>query len=102
MTLNAAVAPRFSLHLPVRYRRAGDTAWRESTTTNVSSSGALLQCEEAMPPGTRLEMEIGMMAIPPLKASRILTTSEVIRQSPGADAHLLTTVKHLTYELQQA
>jgi hypothetical protein len=101
MTLNAAVAPRFSLHLPVRYRRAGEIAWHESTTTNVSSSGALLQCDEAMPPGTRLELDITMMAIPPLKASRIFTTSEVVRQKPH-EAHLLTTVKHLTYELKHA
>lgn len=93
------IAPRFSLQLPVRYRRVGESAWRDATTRNVSASGALLYCDESLPPGSRLELDITMVAAFPLKASRVLTTSEVIRQTAG-EPQRLTTVKHLNYDLK--
>ena len=94
------IAPRFSLHLPVRYRRVGETIWHDSTTKNVSASGALLYCDQPLSPGVRLELDITMVAAFPLKASRIRTTSIVLRQSEDAN-HLVTTVKHESYDLHQ-
>lgn len=92
-------APRFSLQLPMRYRPQGDSRWREATTKNVSSSGALFLTDEPLQPGRKLEIEILMMASSPLKPSRVVATSEVVRQN--ADDHsLLTAVRHLQSQTQ--
>ena len=93
------VAPRFSLQLPMRYRPQGDSRWREATTKNVSSSGALFLTDEPLEPGRKLEIEILMMATAPLKPSRVVATSEVVRQSVE-EAALLTAVRHLQSQTQ--
>lgn len=83
----------------MRYRPDGDPRWRETTTRNVSSSGALFVAAEPLPPGRKLEIEISMTAAFPLKACRLIATSEVVRQ--GADsAPLLTAVRYLHYATQ--
>ncbi len=88
------VAPRFSLQLPMRYRPQGDSRWREATTKNVSSRGALFLTDEPLQPGRKLEIEILMMATAPLQPSRMIATSEVVRQNADETA-LLTAVRHL-------
>jgi PilZ domain-containing protein len=89
-----AAAPRFSLKLPMRYRPKGESRWREAETRNVSSSGVLFLAEEPLQPGKKLEIEILMMATSPMQASRVVATSEVVRQSSAVDP-LLTAVRHL-------
>src|SRR3954451_11238445 len=91
-------APRFSLHLPLRYRPCGDSRWREGKTLNVSSSGAAFLTSEAFAPGSKLELEIWMNS-EPLGGGRVLATSEVVRQS-SETGHLRTAVRHLTYEVR--
>lgn len=91
------VAPRFSLKLPMRYRPVGDSRWRDTTTRNLSSSGALFVAVEPLPPGRKLEIEISMIAASPLKACRLVGSSEVVRQG-SEDAALLTAIRYLHYE----
>ena len=88
-----ANAPRFSLTLPMRYRPLGQTQWRNVKTANVSSSGVLFLASERLWAGQQLEIEISMTAAL-LKPSRIVATSEVIRQESGT--HLLVTAVHHT------
>ncbi|HYX70131.1 MAG TPA: PilZ domain-containing protein [Terriglobales bacterium] len=92
-----SVAPRFSLKLPMRYRPTGDLRWRNTETKNVSSSGVLFLAAEPLQPGRKLEIEILMMPAAPLKACRMVTTSEVVRQSSTSDP-LLTAVRHLQWQ----
>jgi hypothetical protein len=94
-----SAAPRFSLHLPMRYRRQGDLRWREVITKNVSSTGALFLAPEALKPGSKLEIEIVMTA-GLLKPSRVTAESEVVRQS-SEEEPLLTSVRHLRYSMHQ-
>jgi hypothetical protein len=94
-----AVAPRFSLQLPMRYRRQGDLRWREVVTKNVSSSGALFLAPEALKPGSMLEIEISMHA-GSLRPGLLIAQSEVVRQSSEQEP-LLTSVRHVRYSLQE-
>ena len=89
-----SAAPRFSLELPMRYRPAGDTRWRDTVTKNVSSSGVLFAASEPLPPGRKLEIEIMMIAASSLQACRVVATSEVVRQIVDSGP-LLTAVRHL-------
>ena len=81
----------------MRYRPAGHPQWRSAKTANVSSSGVLFLASEPLPVGWRLEIEISMTAALS-KPSRIVATSEVVRQ--GSAKHpLITAVQHLHYHM---
>jgi hypothetical protein len=96
--IKKTVAPRFTLKLPMKYRPVGDVQWRETYTTNVSSSGAVFVASEVLPVASKVEIEIWMKARL-LTPSAVLTISEVVRQ--GSDGgHLVTVVKHLQYEVR--
>jgi hypothetical protein len=81
----------------MRYRPAGDLQWRETYTTNVSSSGAVFLAGEMLPVASKVEIEIWMKARL-LSPSTVLTTSEVVRQA-SEDGRFVTVVKHLQYEV---
>ena len=51
-------APRFPLHLPVRYRPLGRAEWREATTGNISASGVLVHDPEPLQVETRVEFAL--------------------------------------------
>jgi hypothetical protein len=56
-------APRFPLHLPVRYRPVGaEGEWRQATTGNVSASGVLVQVPDPLQVDTRIEFRLGLAA----------------------------------------
>jgi hypothetical protein len=90
----ANAAPRFTLALPMRYRRVGQLQWQTAKTVNVSSSGLLFLTVERFAPGTRLEVEISMTASM-LKPSHLSSVSEVLRQKEH-EALMLTTVHHVS------
>jgi|SRR5947209_717586 hypothetical protein len=90
-------APRFSLKLPMRYRRKGEIMWRNTKTVSVSSSGAVFVAPEILQPDCELELAISMRHEQD-KARMILTTSVVVRQSSGTEG-LTTVVRHLTYRM---
>lgn len=47
---------RFPIEAPLRYRVHGERHWREGTTVNISKSGVLFRCNQAVVPGTNVEM----------------------------------------------
>jgi len=54
-------APRFPLHLAVRYRAVGHAEWRQGKTENISSSGVLLQGGPyPLPPDTAVEFMLAL------------------------------------------
>jgi hypothetical protein len=56
----SARAPRFVLQIPLRYRPAGDVAWREGRSENISRSGVLFRAEHSMDTETPIEMMLAL------------------------------------------
>jgi hypothetical protein len=73
-------APRFTLTLPVRYRPAGEPAWRMATTRNLSSSGVLFRTHEMLRPGAEVQVEIDLDETYPGHATKVTGTGKVVRQ----------------------
>jgi PAS domain S-box-containing protein len=73
-------AQRFQLHLPLRYRRLGETIWHEGTTENISRSGLLFQADEVLQPSSQLEINLVLPAeIAGLSATEVVCRGEVVR-----------------------
>jgi hypothetical protein len=73
-------ATRFSLHLPLKYRRVGERGWREGTTENISRSGMLFEAEEPIAPNSQLEINLVLPAeIAGLAAAEVVCRGEVVR-----------------------
>ena len=73
-------AQRFQLHLPLRYRRLGETQWHLGTTENISRSGMLFQADELLPPSVQLEINLVLPAeIAGLAATEVVCRGEVVR-----------------------
>ena len=53
-------APRFPLHLSVRYRRLGDRQWRRGETENISRSGVLIRVEDPLEIDTTVELMVAL------------------------------------------
>jgi PAS domain S-box-containing protein len=80
-------AQRFQLHLPLRYRRLGETRWCTGTTENISRSGMLFKGEEALQPSSQLEISLVLPAeIAGLSATEVVCRGEVVRTvTPDAE-----------------
>ena len=59
---------RFPIHIPVRYRRNGDTHWHRGTTENLSVNGVLLRASRNLQPEFRLTLRF---VLPPDLAGRV-------------------------------
>lgn len=75
-----ARAQRFQLHLPLRYRRLGDTQWHVGTTENISRSGLLFQTDDVLQPNAQLEINLVLPAeIAGLSGTEVVCRGEVVR-----------------------
>jgi PAS domain S-box-containing protein len=73
-------AQRFQLHLPLRYRRLGESQWHEGTTENISRSGMLFQADEVLQPSSQLEINLVLPAeIAGLSSTEVVCRGEVVR-----------------------
>jgi PAS domain S-box-containing protein len=73
-------ATRFDLRLPLKYRRVGESGWRDGTTENISRSGMLFQAEESIAPNAQLEINLVLPAeIAGLAAAEVICRGEVVR-----------------------
>jgi PAS domain S-box-containing protein len=84
VAIPATRAQRFQLHLPLRYRRLGESQWHEGKTENISRSGMLfqaeLQGEDALQPHSQLEINLVLPAeIAGLSATEVVCRGEVVR-----------------------
>ena len=78
-------AQRFNLHLPLRYRKVGEEAWRQGTTANISRSGLLFKAEEVLQPNVQLEINLVLPAeIAGLSPTEVVCRGEVVRSVEGA------------------
>ena len=77
-------AQRFNLHLPLRYRKVGEEAWRQGTTANISRSGLLFKAEEILQPNVQLEINLVLPAeIAGLSPTEVVCRGEVVRSVEG-------------------
>jgi len=75
-----ARAQRFQLHLPLRYRRLGETQWHVGTTENISRSGLLFQADDVLQPSSVLEINLVLPAeIAGLSGTEVVCRGEVVR-----------------------
>jgi PAS domain S-box-containing protein len=75
-----ARAQRFSLHLPLKYRRLGETQWHVGTTENISRSGVLFQADDVLQPNSVLEINLVLPAeIAGLSGTEVVCRGEVVR-----------------------
>jgi len=100
---SAARAQRFQLHLPLRYRRLGETKWHEGETQNISRSGMLFQADEALQPAAQLEINLVLPAeIAGLSATEVVCRGEVVRtvEPHGATLNPALAARILQYHFQ--
>ena len=93
-------AQRFRLNLPLRYRIAGQPAWRKGTTRDISRSGLLFDAEEALKPTDRVEINLVLpVEIGGLSATEVFCKGEVVRaiSSPETAATPALAAKILQY-----
>ena len=73
-------APRFTVHLPLRYRIAGEDQWSAGALENVSRSGLLFHADQALPARAQIEITL---TLPVEWAGRqtpeVLCKAEVVR-----------------------
>ena len=75
-----ARAQRFQLHLPLRYRRLGETQWHVGTTENISRSGLLFHTDNLLQPNSQLEINLVLPAeIAGLSGTEVVCRGEVVR-----------------------
>ena len=73
-------ATRFSVQMPVLFRRLGEEEWREGTTENVSRSGVLLRADQALPDRAPVEIRMALPAqIPGTRGASIICHAQVVR-----------------------
>lgn len=53
-------AARYNVQAPIRYRRAGESAWMMGATRNISTSGVLFAAKTLVPEGTVLDLSISL------------------------------------------
>ena len=96
-------AQRFQLHLPLRYRRLGETIWHEGTTENISRSGMLFQADEVLQPSSQLEINLVLPAeIAGLSATEVVCRGEVVRtvENQGTKLSPALAARILQYHFQ--
>ena len=95
-------APRFDLHLPLKYRLLGESGWREGTTENISRSGMLFQAEEFITPNAQLEINLVLPAeIAGLAVAEVICLGEVVRTVESGTVSPTLAAKILQYHFQQ-
>jgi hypothetical protein len=93
VTLHRAVARRYALEVPLRYRQAGDPDWRSGRTVNASSSGVLFQTAGApFDNGTAIELQLELPGAS--RPAKVHCTGAVVRceQPPGDLLRIAVTI----------
>jgi hypothetical protein len=75
-------APRLDVGVHLRYRRIGESIWRDGTSQNVSHTGVLFQPEAALSRDTPIEMLLEMPAEMPDSRGMLLRRGRIVRGVP--------------------
>ena len=79
-------APRFPLHLVVRYRRIGEEVWRQAQTENISRSGVFFRTDEPFDVNTPVELSM-VLATGAVQhdAAEVLCRGRIVRTVSSTD-----------------
>jgi hypothetical protein len=73
-------APRFEISTPILFRQAGDEAWREGQTRNISRTGVLLEAgEPGLQAGTPVEFAFSLSPAPHATGAHVVCRGHVSR-----------------------
>ncbi len=80
-------APRFPLHLAVRYRQVGEADWCVGRTENISRSGVLVRTEKSVHVDTPVELRVELPPLVPGKkeSTQIWCHGRVVRTIAESD-----------------
>jgi len=92
-------ARRFPLTLPIRCRRAGDEAWLEGLTINISSSGVLFRTSEPLDVDTRVEIRI-VLGESSSQAGELRCDGNIVRIETGDSTTPSMAAAFLRYNLR--
>ncbi|MGA8269941.1 MAG: ATP-binding protein [Candidatus Sulfotelmatobacter sp.] len=96
-------APRFQLHLPLKYRLLDETNWHDGETRNISRSGLLFQAEGVLQPNVQLEINLVLPAeIAGLSPTEVVCRGQIVRTVKSAGEEMLPALaaKILQYHFQ--
>ncbi len=83
-------APRFPVHMPLRYRCVGEDSWYEGWTENISRSGVLFRADKLLSPKTRVEMSLSLPASMTGGASaKVLCLGQIVRVRESTTGEVL-------------
>jgi hypothetical protein len=98
-------APRMPLHLPLRYRRAGERSWTEAVTQNISRTGVLFSSPNGVTDDETIEVELRFPFVHDIHApgGRVRAHARIVRHAQflGLDGRLRTALAaaFLDYDL---
>ena len=73
-------APRYTVHLPLRYRVSGEDQWSSGALENLSRSGLLFHADQALPAHARIEITLTLpVELAGRAAPQVLCHAEVVR-----------------------
>ena len=101
--LESTRAPRFGLHLTMKYRAVGQTRWQKGTTENISRSGVLFQAADLLDVNTPIEMRVALpIGDSAERFSEVLCTGRIVRIAtrPGEQEHPALAAAITDYRLQ--
>ncbi|MGB7601171.1 MAG: ATP-binding protein [Candidatus Sulfotelmatobacter sp.] len=96
-------APRFQLHLPLKYRRLDEDQWHDGETRDISRSGLLFRAEDALQPNIQLEINLVLPSeIAGLSPTEVICRGEVVRtiEPLGKEMSPALAAKILQYHFQ--
>jgi two-component system, cell cycle sensor histidine kinase and response regulator CckA len=96
-------APRFQLHLPLKYRRLDEERWHNGETRDISRSGLLFQAEDALQPSIQLEINLVLPSeIAGLSPTEVICRGEIVRtvESAASEMPPALAAKILQYHFQ--
>ncbi|MGH9450653.1 MAG: PilZ domain-containing protein [Terriglobia bacterium] len=95
-------APRFPVEFPIRFRSVHESAWRDGWTENVSRSGVLFRCDQALKTGTWVQMCFELPAeVLGRRGAEVECSGHIVRAEPpyGAQAEVLLAATISNYRL---
>jgi len=100
LTEDKRVARRVPIEAPMSYNHTNDGETHQATTLNISSSGLLFACQEALKTGSLLEVNVqpGSSITPPLDATIEVVHSRLAGDSNsngGDQYHVGSMIKHI-------
>lgn len=77
---HAPRAPRYAIPITVHFRTAGELAWVEGRTENISASGVLVRTDRRLEPDTSIEMLLHIPAdLPGLISGSTICRGRTVR-----------------------